>query len=214
MSLGAIFATDPTVWSEAADSGTETEERSMEETDVLELYALFRSHDLDVVVDGGWGVDALLGYQSRPHCDLDVALRHEQVPLLRRVLADRDYVPVDRPDTTEWNFVLGDSAGRQVDVHSFTFEPPLDLAEVDPSAVPDDKSVTGVDYPRLSLYGFGMIAGTVVRCVPPEYMVLFHTGYPLDEDDFSDTSALCAKFGIALPAEYDPFVQRDLEERR
>ena len=185
----------------------------MEETDVVELYALFRSHGLDVVVDGGWGVDALLGYQSGPHSDLDIALSHEQVPLLRRVLADRRYVPVDRPDTTEWNFVLGDSAGRQVDVHSFTFEPPLDLTEVDPSAVPDDKPVSGVDYLRRSLYGSAMIAGTVVRCVPPEYMVLFHTGYPLDEDDFRDTSALCAKFGIALPAEHEPFVQRGLEER-
>jgi len=45
-----------------------------------------------------------------------------------------------------------------------------------------------------------MIAGTVVRCVPPDYMVLFYTGYPLDEGDFRDTSALCAKFGIELPA--------------
>lgn len=108
----------------------------MEETDVVELYELFRSHGLDVVVDGGWGVDALLGNQSRPHSDLDIALPHEQVPLLRRLLADRVYVPVDRPDTTRWNFVLGDTAGRQVDVHSFTFEPPLDLTDVDPSEFP------------------------------------------------------------------------------
>jgi lincosamide nucleotidyltransferase A/C/D/E len=42
-------------------------------------------------------------------------------------------------------------------------------------------------------------------------MVLFHTGYPVDEDDFKDTSALCAKFGIALPAEYEQYVQRDRE---
>jgi lincosamide nucleotidyltransferase A/C/D/E len=185
----------------------------MEETDVVELYEFFRSHGLVVVVDGGWGVDALLGYQSRPHSDLDIALRHEQVPLLRKLLADRGYVPVERPNTTEWNFVLGDSAGRQVDVHSFTFEPPLDLTEVDVSSVPDDKPVSGVDYLRRSLYGSGMIAGTVVRCLPPEYMVLFHTGYPIDEDDFRDASALCAKFGIALPAEYEPFVRRGLEER-
>ncbi len=84
---------------------------------------------------------------------------------------------------------------------------------VDSSRVPDDKPVSGVDYPRRSLYGSGMIAGTVVRCVPPDYMVLFHTGYPLDENDFRDTSALCAKFGIELPADYEPFVQRGLEDR-
>ncbi len=185
----------------------------MEESDVVVLYQLFRSHGLEVVVDGGWGVDALLGYQSRPHGDLDVAVPHEQVPLLRRLLADRGYVPVDRVDTTEWNFVLGDAAGRQLDVHSFTFEPSLDLTEVDLSSIPDDKPVSGVDYPRRSLYGFGTIAGTVVRCVPPDYMVSFHTGYPLDDDDFRDTSALCAKFGMELPAEYESFVQRGVEER-
>ncbi len=185
----------------------------MEETDVVELYELFRSHGLDVVIDGGWGVDALLGHQSRAHSDLDVALPHEQVPLLRRLLADRGYVPVDRPDTTEWNFVLGDAAGRQVDVHSFIFEPPLDLKVADPSRIPDDKPVRGVDYQRRSLYGFGTIAGAVVRCVPADYMVSFHTGYPLDEDDYRDTSALCTKFGIELPAEYEPFVRRDLEQR-
>jgi len=107
----------------------------MEETDVVKLYELFRSHRLDVVVDGEWGVDALLGYQSRSHSDLDIAFPHEQVPLLRRLLADRGYVLVDRPDTTKWNFILGDTAGRQVDVHSFTFEPPLDLTEGNPSEV-------------------------------------------------------------------------------
>ena len=185
----------------------------MKETDVVELCELFRSHGLDVVVDGGWGVDALLGYQSRPHSDLDIALPHQQVPVLRKLLIDRGYVAVDRPDTTAWNFVLGDAAGQEVDVHSFTFEPPLDLAVVDPSEVPDDKPVSGVDYQRRSLYGFGRIADTVVRCIPPDYMVSFHTGYPLDEDDFRDTSALCAKFGIELPAEYEPFVQRDPERR-
>ena len=180
---------------------------------MVELYEFFRSRGLDVVIDGGWGVDALLGYQSRPHSDLDIAIQHEQVPLLRELLAGLAFVPVDRPDATEWNFVLGDAAGRQIDVHSFTFEPPLDLTEVDPSSVPDDKPVSGVDYLRRSLYGSGMIAGTVVRCVSPEYMVLFHTGYPVDEDDFRDTSALCAKFGIALPVEYEPFMRRGVGQR-
>lgn len=78
--------------------------------------------------------------------------------------------------------------------------------------------MSGVDYLRRSLYGFGMIAPARsrparLRRVPPDYMVLFHTGYPLDEDEVRDTSALCAKFCIELPAEYEPFVQRGLEQR-
>jgi hypothetical protein len=39
----------------------------------------------------------------------------------------------------------------------------------------------------------------------PEWMVKFHSGYPLKEKDFRDVSALCKKFGIDLPAEYERF---------
>jgi hypothetical protein len=42
--------------------------------DALALYDLFRSHGITVWVDGGWGIDALLGRQTRPHSDLDIAL--------------------------------------------------------------------------------------------------------------------------------------------
>ena len=47
------------------------------------LYDLFGSHGITVWVDGGWGVDALLGRQTRPHSDLDIALRHSDIPKLR-----------------------------------------------------------------------------------------------------------------------------------
>ena len=34
-------------------------------------------NNIDVIIDGGWGVDALLGEQTRTHDDLDVAVQHE-----------------------------------------------------------------------------------------------------------------------------------------
>jgi lincosamide nucleotidyltransferase A/C/D/E len=36
---------------------------------VIKLLKLFAENDIDVVVDGGWGVDALLGEQTCPHED-------------------------------------------------------------------------------------------------------------------------------------------------
>jgi lincosamide nucleotidyltransferase A/C/D/E len=36
-------------------------------------------------------------------------------------------------------------------------------------------------------------------------MVKFHTGYPLDEDDYHDVRLLCQRFGIELPPEYEGF---------
>jgi lincosamide nucleotidyltransferase A/C/D/E len=59
--------------------------------DVVRLYRLFAQHAIEVWLDGGWCVDALLGRQTRPHADLDIAVRHANVPMLRRLLLTRGY---------------------------------------------------------------------------------------------------------------------------
>lgn len=161
--------------------------------DAVELLQLLEGHGIEVIVDGGWGVDALLGEQTRDHSDLDIAMRHRDVPELRRVLGDRGYREIQVPDTWECNFVLMDPQGRRVDVHSFTF---------------DDagNNVYGVAYKPEHLTGKGTIAGRSVKCIPPDHMVAFHSGYRLDENDVRDVKALCDRFGIALPREYERFV--------
>jgi lincosamide nucleotidyltransferase A/C/D/E len=40
--------------------------------DVIDLYATLENLGVEIWIDGGWGVDALLGEQSRPHQDLDI----------------------------------------------------------------------------------------------------------------------------------------------
>lgn len=45
----------------------------MESNDVVKLYKLFEENGIEVWIDGGWGIDALLGEQTRPHQDLDIA---------------------------------------------------------------------------------------------------------------------------------------------
>jgi hypothetical protein len=44
---------------------------------VLEIIQLFELHRIDLHIDGGWGVDALLGRQTRTHADLDIAVQHK-----------------------------------------------------------------------------------------------------------------------------------------
>jgi len=63
----------------------------MEAADVIKLYELGREHGLTTWIDGGWGVDALLGYQSRPHKDLDIAIQEKDVPKLRALLQAKGY---------------------------------------------------------------------------------------------------------------------------
>jgi lincosamide nucleotidyltransferase A/C/D/E len=102
-----------------------------------------------------------------------------------------------RDDTRDCNFVLGDSFGRLVDIHSYTFDQ-------------DGKLTFGVPYPFDSLNGTGHILGRPVRCITPQWMVAFHTGYPLDQNDYYDVKALCQHFGIPMPPEYADFVRADL----
>src|SRR5260221_5429726 len=89
---------------------------------------------------------------------------------------------------------MGDDNGREVDGHSYTYDG-------------QGKLVFGVEYPFGSLTGTGSIHGYPVKCISPEWMVKFHSGYELDGNDYRDVSALCERFGIALPAEYERFTQ-------
>jgi len=73
---------------------------------VVQLLQLFEQHGIEVVVDGGWGVDALLGEQTRFHADLDIAVEHKDVPKLRALLEARGYKDVLRDDTRDCNFVM------------------------------------------------------------------------------------------------------------
>jgi lincosamide nucleotidyltransferase A/C/D/E len=164
----------------------------MTEEDVLGLVKLFEQNQIEVTLDGGWGVDALLGKQTRVHADLDIVIQYKDVTLLRALLDAQGYIDVPRPDTRAYNFVLGDKLGHLVDVHTYT----LDRV---------NHPEQGLDYPLASLNGMGTILGYPVRCIDLENMVKFHTGYELDENDYHDVKALCQRFGIEIPAEYDNF---------
>jgi lincosamide nucleotidyltransferase A/C/D/E len=165
---------------------------------IVQLLQLFEQHGIKVVVDGGWGVDALLGKQTRLHADLDIALEHKDVPKLRALLEAHGYKNVPRDDTRDCNFVMGDELGHEVDFHSYSFDAHGTL-------------IFGVEYPLDSLTGTGVIQGYSVTCISVEWMVKFHSGYELDENDYHDVSALCERFGIALPAEYERFTQKCTE---
>ena len=54
--------------------------------DVLTVLELLGSADVSVWLDGGWGVDALLGRQSRVHEDLDLVIESRYYEEVRHVL--------------------------------------------------------------------------------------------------------------------------------
>jgi lincosamide nucleotidyltransferase A/C/D/E len=168
------------------------DEPEMIAEDAVELIKLFEQNQIEVTLDGGWGVDALIGEQTRAHTDVDIVISYKDMADLRRLLEARGYRDVPDPEARDCNFLMGDDQGHYVDVHTCTF---------DPVGHPE----FGIDYPIESLNGKGSINGYPVRCISLEHMVNFHTGYAVDETDYHDVKALCDRFGIDMPIEYEGF---------
>jgi lincosamide nucleotidyltransferase A/C/D/E len=132
----------------------------MKAENVLSLVGLLEVRGIEARLDGGWGVDALLGRQTRSHRDLDIVIEQEQVPRLRQLLAARGFKDESRDDARPWNFVLADGRGLEVDVHAITFD-----AKGNGVYGPPDK---GELYPAASLTGAGQVQERDVRYISLE----------------------------------------------
>lgn len=168
----------------------------MTASDVIEIIQLFDQNHIQLHVDGGWCVDALLGKQTRTHFDLDIAVPHKDVAQIRTLLEAMGYRNVPRDDTRDCNFVLGDERGHQIDIHTYTFDA-------------EGNHVYGVAYPFDSLTRTGSIQGHDINCISPEWLVKFHTGYKLDENDYHDVRPLCQRFALEMPSKYEEFERID-----
>lgn len=166
----------------------------MTEADICAFLDLAAGAGVELWLDGGWAVDAWLGRQTRPHRDVDIIVETAPASKLVAALRGAGYDDVPRDDTRPWNFVLGDTAGHEVDFHL------IDLAE-------DGVGIYGppeIDFrfPANSLTAVTELCGRQVRAIPPHWLVEFHTGYEPDDDDRADVLALCERFGIDVPPVY------------
>jgi lincosamide nucleotidyltransferase A/C/D/E len=162
--------------------------------DVLDILDLADSAGVRLWLDGGWGVDALLGSQSRDHADLDVAIEARHLDAFLDVLQRNGFQKVDEAGATPWNFLLAHPAGAVVDLHIVVFD-----AHRNGVLGPPDE---GNAYPAASLTGQGKIGGRTVSCITAEWAVQFHDAYRGDADDRADVQALCERFGLQIPEQY------------
>lgn len=158
---------------------------------VLEVLEVLDPDSIEVWLDGGWAVDALLGEQTRLHADLDVIVRSRDVPQLQEALLAIAFAV--KPGGTPTNFVLLDPLGREVDVHAITF----DDRGYGLFQLPDGRKWP---FPPSAFRGKGRIAGHEVRCLSAEAQVQCHgQGYAPTEKDLRDMELLQARFGVVLP---------------
>jgi len=162
----------------------------MRSKDVVELYRQLEAIGVAIWIDGGWAVDAVLGRQTRPHNDLDIAIEASDLPALRRFLERKGYRDFPTEDSSSWNFVLADGSGRKIDIHVVVLD--------------EDRGVwgeprEGIAYPAGSLTGKGVIDDTPVRCVRADVLFQFKTSYPPRAIDRLDVQALAELLGRQTP---------------
>jgi len=166
----------------------------MTKEDVLRIVEHLDSAGVAAWLDGGWGVDALLGEQTRLHDDLDVVLALSDGEAACRALSDLGYL-VDE-DERPTRFVLRDPSDRRIDVHTVTFDDEGGGVQVLQDGTP-------WRYPPTGFSGTGLVAGRPVRCLTAEVQILCHLDYEPDEIDREDMTRLAVRYGLRLPPPFD-----------
>jgi lincosamide nucleotidyltransferase A/C/D/E len=170
----------------------------LDATDVLGILDQLQEAGLLVWLDGGWGVDALLGRHSRPHQDLDLVLARDDCDLAQAVLTPVGF----GHDLTAMpglpaRLVLVDGGGRQVDLHPVVFDRHGNGWQELGAGAWGEYSAEG-------LRGVGVVAGRQVRCLTPQLQVRHHLGYPLGATDRHDLELLAERFAVAVPPTIQP----------
>src|ERR1700682_4869140 len=164
----------------------------MDASDVVELLGWLEQHGIDVWLNGGWGVDALLGHQTREHEDLDITISTADRTAYTAAM-DAAGFATHRVDNA-FNWVLVDGRGRLVDVHLVDFSQTL----ISPAGV-RIYGPAGLPFEVGFLAGRGTINNKQVKCQTAEFQVRGHTTYTPDETDYRDVLALCRAFDFEIP---------------
>jgi RimJ/RimL family protein N-acetyltransferase len=146
----------------------------------------------DAVIDGGWGIDALVERQTREHDDLDLVVRSNTVGAVLDALAALGFT--EAADERPARVVASRADGCRVDLH---------LVEQTSSGT-TQQLPGGHQFTYFLDDTTGAIDGQRVRCISAEMQLLTHTGYEPDEDDYADVAHVAALSGLALPPPYAP----------
>ncbi len=164
--------------------------------DAVALCRLLERRGIRFWVMGGWGVDALLHRETRPHKDLDLLVVMGDLPglwnlldeygsALKWVWEENRWVDGE-PDRRPTAFVAADAQGRELDVHVIDIGPDGAIVQHYDNPWPFPGSIG-------SLTGQGSIAGVAVTCVSRETQLAMHTGYTLPEGQVQDLKLLRAE---------------------
>jgi lincosamide nucleotidyltransferase A/C/D/E len=163
----------------------------MSARDAVSLYTALSRDDVRCWITGGWGVDALLGHETRPHHDVDVLVALDSLRQLQDVLRDQGFTRTLEWEENRWvdergaqrptTFVEMDTLGRELDLH---------VIDVLPGRAPVALYDHDWNFEHNALDGVGSILGTRVTCVSAAAQLQAHTGYELPRHQQADVEHL------------------------
>jgi len=168
--------------------------------DAIRICKLLSENGIQVWLTGGWGIDALLGEQTRPHKDLDVIMLLDDVVRTQEILGTEGYSlkmlwEENRPavdsigNQVATAFVLHDPYGREFDAHAM-------IIDEQGNGIPAWEEAEGLQFSAVDLDGMGKITGHEVQCITAESQMVCHTGYEVPEKQLGDLKLLHEKFGV------------------
>lgn len=147
---------------------------------LLEVLDLLDSLNIRYWVDGGWGVDILLGKQNRDHRDIDIDFDGKYTEVLLTALKEKGYEV-----TTDW-------APTRIEL----YHPVLGFIDIHPLVIGDDGSARQADLEggwyefNFSWFSQASLDGRVIPCISAEAQALFHSGYDQRDVDITDMENL------------------------
>ena len=156
----------------------------MQAGDVLRVVGTLETARLWHRLDGGWGVDALVGRATRRHEDLDLVVARADLPAVVQALAPLGFSHDHMVEPgLPARVVLRAAAGCQVDLHPVVFDERGDGLQ----------ELGGGEwgrYPAEGLEGVGEVRGHPVRCLTAELQLAHHDGDEQNEQDRHDVALL------------------------
>ncbi len=167
----------------------------MSADDVLAILDRLEHAGVEVWVEGGWGIDALVGYENRVHEDLDVVLLRDHSDAAVGALLQLGLSVDEERSHPPASLVLRDDA-LSVDLHPIVFD-------ARGNGWQRHGPRSWALYPADGFTGRGRIAGRTVRCISPEVQLRHHLGYEWDDGDLHDVRLLAEHFDVAVPPDLE-----------
>ncbi len=154
-------------------------------SDLLAVTTALRGAEIAHWVAGGWGVDALVGRQTRPPRDVDLALEAGRLDQAVALLGTLGYHP-----ETDWlpvRLELAADGERWVDLHPVVFDKQGNGRQ-------EGLDGTSFAYPAADLV-VGRIDGHPLPCLSAARQRVFHSGYVPQAVDIHDLGLLAGLAG-------------------